>query len=56
MAGGAIMRLALGWTMITVGCLGMTVHFWITTTWLWYLLRREKKPFLVWFTNLYITK
>lgn len=47
-------RLALGWLMIAVGYLGMTIHFWITTTWLWYLLRREKQPFGSWLKSIYV--
>lgn len=39
--------------MIVVGYLGMTVHFWFTTTWLWYLLRRPEEPFGTWFISLY---
>jgi len=46
-------RLAIGWTMIVVGSLGMIVHLWITSTWLWYLLRREKQPFWSWFESIY---
>lgn len=47
------MRLALGWSMIVVGMLGMVVYFWIVTTWLWYEVRREKRPFWEWFKFIY---
>ena len=47
-------RLAIGWIIIVVGYLGMTIHFWITTTWLWYLLRRERQPFGSWFQSVYM--
>ena len=47
------LRLLMGWTMIVVGTLGMTVHLWITTTWLWYLLRRAEEPFGEWLRGVY---
>jgi len=48
------LRLFSGWSMIVVGIVGMTVHLWITTTWLWYLLRREKQPFGSWLKSIYV--
>jgi len=47
------MRLKFGWALIVTGAVGMVVHFWIATSWLWYELRKETKPFTEWMRQVY---